>query len=230
LASFSTGLKKSCGLLSVPKMSEPKTYKLEATELIPNSPYLLVHYPGFFPSEDQAVDAAAVYDVFARNGWETQWIFRYGPTQRSHYHSQTHECMAVLSGTATIRFGVSDMDEGSTYATRRGQGGLELHAKSGDVFVIPAGVSHKTYETSPPADLELLTPGEGRGIAGIDIRQVLERVQLSGFTMMGAYPQGGIWDFATGGEHAGNYEAVWSVPKPDRDPVMGEGGICGLWV
>jgi len=91
-------------------------------------------------------------------------------------------------------------------------------------------VSHKTYETSPPADLQLLSPGEGRGIAG-DVRGVLERVSLSGFTMMGAYPQGGVWDFAIGGEHVGCYQEVWSIPKPDRDPIMGsDGGICALWV
>jgi len=216
----------------VNEMSEPKTYQLEATGLIPNSPYPLIHYPSLFTCEGQTVDAAAVHDVFAMNGWESQWIFRYGPTQRSHYHSQTHECMTVLSGTATIRFGVADMDEdmeSNTYGTGREKGGLELQAKPGDVFVIPAGVSHKTYETSPPADLQLLTPGEGRGIAGADVRQVLEGVTLSGFTMMGAYPQGGAWDFAKGGEHVGKYEEVWSVPKPVRDPVMGDGGLCGLW-
>jgi uncharacterized protein YjlB len=124
------------------KMAEPKAYPLPPTKLIPNSPYPLLHYPGFFQPQSNNVDAVAVHDTFGSNGWDTQWIFRYGQTQKSHYHSQAHECMAVLSGEATIRFGVADTDndlDRNTYGDGKEDGGVELHAKAGDVFIIPAG-------------------------------------------------------------------------------------------
>lgn len=36
---------------------------------------------------------------------------RYGQTQLSHSHSKAHEVMAVLSGHATIRSGVTNTSE-----------------------------------------------------------------------------------------------------------------------
>jgi hypothetical protein len=51
------------------------------------------------------------------------------------------------------------------------------------------------------------------------------------FMMMGAYPYGGVWDFAVGGDHEGREELVWRVAMPGRDPVLGESeeGVLGLW-
>jgi uncharacterized protein YjlB len=214
------------------KMVEVKKYQLPPTDLIPNSRYPLLHYPNLLSGK--ALSADKVHDVFAENGWQTQWIFRYGQSQTSHYHSAAHECMAVLCGTATIRFGVADttddLDE-STHGNGKEQGGIELHAKAGDVFVIPAGVSHKTFDPPDGSTFQLLTPGEGHQIQADDIHGVLANTQLSGFTMIGAYPAGAMWDFAVGGEHKDNYEKVWSVPKPPYDPVLGQlrEGLCGQW-
>ena len=108
---------------------------------------------------------------------------------------------------------------------------MEIRAQAGDVFVIPAGVSHKTFDTTPPASFQLLTPGDGHGVEADDARQALSNIELSGFTMIGAYPNGSAWDFASGGEHSNNYEEVWAVPKPDNDPMLGQDskGLCGLW-
>jgi len=213
-------------------MTHVNSYPLAETVLIPNSPYPLLHYPGLL-AEKADCNAAKVHDLFTGNGWEIQWIFRYGPTQRSHYHSKAHECMAVLTGNATIRFGVADTSddmEANTHGPDREQGGVELQAQAGDVFVIPAGVSHKTYDTTP-APFALLTPGEGHGIAADDKKAALSKIELSGFTMMGAYPIGAQWDFCEGGENTQDKEKVWAVPKPPKDPVMGEAaeGLCGLW-
>lgn len=210
-----------------------KKYQLPPTGLIPNSPQPLLHYPGFLNTNDNT--ATKVHDLFSSNGWQTQWIFRYGATQTSHYHSQAHECMAVLTGNATIRFGVADtVDdlEESTHGSGKEDGGIEVHAEAGDVFVIPAGIAHKTFDTSPAAEFKLLTPGDGHHIEASDVRNALENTELSGFTMIGAYPKnGGGWDFAKGGESAGNYEKVWAVPKPENDPVLGKAdeGLCNLW-
>ncbi len=143
--------------------------------------------------------------------------------------------MVVLTGTATIRFGVADTDpdlEKSTFGSGREEGGIEVAAGPGDVFILPAGTAHKTFNTNPLTEFKLLTPGDGHSVAAEDVRDALANIELSGFTMIGAYPKGGgEWDFAKGGENAGGYEQVWSVPKPERDPVLGESeeGLCGRW-
>lgn len=210
-------------------------YHLYPTDLVPNSPRPLLHYKNAIPlgtgrSDTLRGDPAEVWDMFTRHEWRVEWIFRYGPTQLSHFHSQAHECMAVLSGTATIRFGVADtsddMDE-NTRGSAWEEGGIEVQAEAGDVFIVPAGVAHKTYDTSPAAEFKLLTPGTGHGIDADDPRGALAEIELDGFTMMGAY-SGGVWDFVKSG---GNYEQVWSVPKPLYDPVIGtsEQGLCKTW-
>lgn len=138
--------------------------------------------------------------------------------------------MAVLSGTAGIRFGVGDTSpdmEDNTHGSAWEEGGIEIDAQAGDVFVIPAGVSHKTYNTQPEAPFRLMSPGDGHGIAAEDPRKALSEIELDGFTMMGAY-NGGKWDFvATGGD----YEKIWAVPKPKYDPVFGSSdiGLVKTW-
>jgi uncharacterized protein YjlB len=56
---------------------------------------------------------------------------------------------------------------------------------------------------------------------------------LSGFTMVGAYPQGSsFWNSIKGDEReAPEFKDVWSVEKPLRDPVLGAAteGIVGAW-
>lgn len=145
--------------------------------------------------------------------------------------------MCVLTGSARIRFGVADTSEdlsASTHGSAHESGGVEIDAKAGDVFVIPAGVAHKTFNTLPEAEFVLLTPGGAHQIGeqGEDARKVLEGIELDGFTMIGAYPDGGgEWDFAVGGEDAGAFERVWGVPKPAKDPILGTAreGLVGLW-
>ncbi|XPS76580.1 hypothetical protein M3J07_008628 [Ascochyta lentis] len=208
-------------------------YYLAPSRLIPNSPQPLLHYVGLLSEPERRPEN--IDDLFNVNAWKTQWIFRYGPTQGSHYHSSVHECMTILSGTATIRFGVADLDEElekNTWGGAFESGGLEIQATAGDAFLIPAGVAHKTYNTSPGTPFSLLTPGEGRGIQAEDVSEALSQVELSGFTMMGAYPKNcSHWDFSLGEEDVGNFEASWAVAKPDKDPFLGADvrGICGRW-
>lgn len=214
-------------------MVEVRTYHLSPTPLIPNSPYPLIHYKGLLPPDTKNLPTK-FYDLIVQNGWQCQWIFQYGKTQKSHYHSYAHECMLVLSGTATIRFGVADTSDDlnkNTWGSEKEEGGIELQACPGDVFIIPMGVAHKTYDAKPEsAKTTLLTPGTGHGLPP-DIRDRLEDIELDGFTMMGAYPKGGEWDFAVGGEGAATYARVWSSPPAPLDPVLGDTkeGICGTW-
>jgi uncharacterized protein YjlB len=144
--------------------------------------------------------------------------------------------MVVLSGTATIQFGAADQrdntDESTNTTNDDNEEGIKVQAHTGDVFVIPAGVAHKTFNPDPCLPFALLTPGDGYDVSAQDQRQAIADTPLSGFTMMGAYPKQGVArDFCTGGGHVGDYEKVWTVVKPDRDPVLGqaEEGLVGRW-
>lgn len=143
--------------------------------------------------------------------------------------------MVVLSGTATIRFGVADTDrdlDRNTWGGAAEEGGVEVEAVAGDVFVIPAGVAHKTYDTTPATPFALVSPGQGRGITVPDPAAALARVKLRGYTMMGAYPYNcGNWDFSMGGEDLGRFEESWNVAKPELDPFLGDStdGLVGQW-
>jgi uncharacterized protein YjlB len=226
------------------------TYTLPPTPLIPNSRLPLLHYPGLLHSlvTSPNFTTTQILDLYASNGWQTQWIAKYGPDIQSHYHSTTHEAMTVISGSgATIRFGVADAPNWSQekYAVgERGDGepgGVEIQAQIGDVFIIPAGVAHKTFKPNPKTE-ELafhqpkdVAEGKAREVSEEKERErraFFEKVEVKGeFMMMGAYPYGGVWDFAVGGEHEGKEDEVRELPVPGRDPVLGgsEEGLVGLW-
>lgn len=135
--------------------------------------------------------------------------------------------MVVLTGTARIRFGVADVDKTASPDSSSEEGGVEVEANAGDVFILPAGTAHKTHDAMPETSLKLLTPGDGHAV---DL-EGLKGVELEGFTMMGAYPTGSEWDYAVGGDSEGVYQQVWDVAKPEKDPVLGgdSEGLCALW-
>ncbi|KAI4688170.1 uncharacterized protein J4E84_005099 [Alternaria hordeiaustralica] len=226
-------------------------YKLPPTALIPNSPYPLLHYPGLLYDMVTSPNfkTREILDLYASNGWQTQWIAQYGMDIQSHYHSTTHEAMTVISGEgAWIRFGVADSpswSQGKYEPGDRGDGevgGVDIKAELGDVFIIPAGVSHKTFLPRPrneelafhqPKDVEEGRAAEVDEEKEAERRRFFESVDVSGgkFMMMGAYPYGGVWDFAVGGEHDGKEGEVWKVGMPEKDPVLGDSdeGLRGLW-
>ena len=219
--------------LNTADMVQVSTYYLPPTKLMPNSRFPLLHYQKVFSDNEPQTIISKFYDLLTTNKWQPQWIFRYSDAQRSHYHSFVHECMVVLTGSATIRFGVADtvtdMQE-NTYGSGKETGGIELEAAVGDVFVIPAGVAHKTYRAKPDAEFKLLTPGDGHSLLS---REDLEKTAINGFTMMGAYDEnGGPWDFAMGEENnEADFERTWAVPAAAWDPVFGGGneGLYELW-
>lgn len=212
-------------------MEEPTIYHIKPTKLIPNSPKPLLHYKNAFIRNGK-VDTVLAYDTFTKNGWDIQWVTRYGRAQRSHYHPETHETMIVISGPGSIRWGVADLDDDSdkhTYGTAREEGGPLTEVNIGDVFVIPAGVAHKSYDPfTPSPDFRCLT-GDARGIQADDPRAFVRSLELEGFTMMGAYPRGHSWSWGEGGD-CSDFEAVWNVEVPELDPVVGDvGGIGKYW-
>lgn len=232
--------------MAATKQVEVRTYALPPTKLIPNSPHVLIHYPGLLTPlvKSENFSTSQVFDLFAANGWQSQWIARYGPNQNSHYHSGAHECMAVISGgSAKIRFGVADSKEDrepnlglgtagrDTNEEGREEGGVLLDAAVGDVFILPAGVAHKTHNPLPETDgIEFHQPPDKNDEEGT--KRFFECIPITGeFMMMGAYPRGGEWDFAVGGEHEGHFHDVWNIEVPELDPVLGKSGegLTALW-
>ncbi len=99
--------------------------------LIPNSPLPLVIRQGAI-TPDASDPAKSFERTFAKNGWTNSWrddVFDY-----HHYHSNAHEVLGVVAGSATLRFG--------------GEGGETFGVSAGDVVIIPAGVGHACINAS----------------------------------------------------------------------------------
>jgi uncharacterized protein YjlB len=78
----------------------------------------------------QSSDSKTVKDIFESNRWINAW--EDGIYDFDHYHSNTHEVLGVIKGTARIQFG--------------GPQGIAQSVSPGDVIIIPAGVAHRFIE------------------------------------------------------------------------------------
>ncbi|MBS1586080.1 MAG: hypothetical protein JSS82_11115 [Bacteroidetes bacterium] len=105
---------------------QPQLYFLQDDGLFPNSQLPVVLYkevlklPAFFA-------AHTVRKLFQINKWTNNW--RNGIYVYDHYHSITHEAMAVVKGDTQLMLG--------------GPRGTTVEIARGDVIVIPAGVAHR---------------------------------------------------------------------------------------
>jgi uncharacterized protein YjlB len=70
--------------------------------------------------------------IFSRNGWSNSWSN--GIYDFHHYHSNTHECMAICFGKADVILG--------------GPKGKKIKLEQGDLIILPAGVGHKCVKAS----------------------------------------------------------------------------------
>lgn len=112
----------------MPDTVTPLSFSFEAASEIPNHPrWSLLLYRG-------ALDANADGAIrrFAENGWDGAWVN--GVFPYPHYHPNAHEVLAVVAGSATIRFG--------------GDAGEEVRVEAGDVAILPAGTGHQRIEAS----------------------------------------------------------------------------------
>lgn len=107
-------------------------YTFEDDGSIPNNRELpLLIYPGALEESRRKPDAAL--DLLGGHGWTNGWVN--GIFSYHHYHSNTHEVLAVVSGSADVKLG--------------GSRGREFHIQAGDVILIPAGVGHCRLGGSP---------------------------------------------------------------------------------
>jgi uncharacterized protein YjlB len=88
----------------------------------PRFPVLLYH------GVDAALDGTdPVRRLFAGQGWGGSWVD--GVFDFHHFHSTSHEVLAVVSGRATLELG--------------GPQGRSFDVAAGDVLVLPAGTGHR---------------------------------------------------------------------------------------
>ena len=80
--------------------------------------------------KNRAADIAQ--KLFLKNDWRNTW--RNGIYDFHHYHSTTHECMAICMGSANLVLG--------------GPNGRRIKVERGDVIILPAGVGHRCTKKS----------------------------------------------------------------------------------
>jgi uncharacterized protein YjlB len=92
---------------------------------IPNNPRFPVLI--YHAVEDAAAGADAARRLFEQHGWGGSWVN--GVLPFHHFHSTSHEALAVVAGSATIELG--------------GPQGEAFDVSTGDVLVLPAGTGHR---------------------------------------------------------------------------------------
>jgi len=102
-----------------------ETWQAPPGDRIPNNPrFAVLLYRGVAAAEDGAGAARA---LFADHGWRGSWVD--GVFDFHHFHSTSHEVLAVVAGAATLELG--------------GPQGRAFAVAAGDVVVLPAGTGHR---------------------------------------------------------------------------------------
>jgi uncharacterized protein YjlB len=102
-----------------------ETWTAPPGDRIPNHPrFPVLVYRGV---EGAAAGAGSARALFAEHGWGGSWVDGVFPFH--HFHSTSHEVLAVVAGRATLELG--------------GPQGEAFEVTAGDVLVLPAGTGHK---------------------------------------------------------------------------------------
>jgi uncharacterized protein YjlB len=102
-----------------------ETWQAPPGDGIPNHPSFAVLVYHDVEAATAGPDAARA--LFARHGWGGSWVS--SVFDFHHFHSTSHEALAVVAGTATLELG--------------GPQGRPFDVAPGDVLVLPAGTGHR---------------------------------------------------------------------------------------
>src|SRR5919201_3828062 len=103
----------------------PETWHAPPGDRIPNHPsFAVLIYRGV---EGVADGPEAARALFAAHGWGGSWVD--GIFDFHHFHSTSHEALAIVSGRAVVELG--------------GPQGEAFDVSAGDVLVLPAGTGHR---------------------------------------------------------------------------------------
>ena len=152
--------------------------------MLPNSRFPLLVHRGAVPGGG----AEAVIGRLRSNAWYNNWRWPGIYTYR-HFHSTTHECLGVAQGWMEIEV--------------FGEGGKRIRVETGDIVVMPAGVSHMMIGQSDDV------------------------------LMVGGYPEGRDWDnmqqdHLTEELRRTAAKRIMMLPIPARDPATG--GAMQEWI
>ena len=107
---------------------ELETWQAPPGDVIPNHPsFAVLLYRG-----TELADARVARERFAEHGWGGSWVD--GVFDFHHFHSTSHEVLAVVAGSATLELG--------------GPQGRAFDVGAGDVVVLPAGTGHRRAAAS----------------------------------------------------------------------------------
>lgn len=106
-----------------------ETYQLKDDGTYPNSKLPVLHYRGVLDLP-AILPALFVRRMFAANGWTNSWTA--GIYTFDHYHSNTHEALAIIKGSTKLRLG--------------GRDGITVAVRKGDVLILPAGTAHRNLQ------------------------------------------------------------------------------------
>jgi uncharacterized protein YjlB len=104
---------------------ELETWTAPPGDRIPNHPRFPVLVYRGVDAARESPDAAR--ELFAAHGWRGSWVD--GVFDFHHFHSTSHEVLAVVAGAATLELG--------------GPQGEAFEVAAGDVLVLPAGTGHR---------------------------------------------------------------------------------------
>jgi uncharacterized protein YjlB len=107
---------------------ELESWQAPSGEEIPNHP----SFPVLLYRGTRLEDPDAARSRFAENGWGGSWVD--GVFDFHHFHSTSHEVLAVVAGSAVLELG--------------GPQGRTFEVSAGDVVVLPAGTGHRRAAAS----------------------------------------------------------------------------------
>jgi uncharacterized protein YjlB len=154
---------------------ELETWHAPPGDVIPNNPrFAVLVYRG--------VDVPDARALFAENGWGGTWVSTMFDFH--HFHSTSHEALAVITGSATIELG--------------GPQGEAFEVTAGDVLVLPAGTGHRRAGSDGAFRVVGAYP---RGQEDYDLLREADHAARERIAALGAPPQDPV-----GGEGVAGWE------------------------